>query len=72
MITGVDEWRWDLGMGLSEPVIFTAWNGGEPTNAGQNEDIITIESGGKWNDLPYDLSGNDVFKPNLCFICEYK
>ncbi|MEZ4448920.1 MAG: CotH kinase family protein [Nannocystaceae bacterium] len=46
------------------PVDFTAWNEGEPNNAG-NEDCVNIPAwtGGLWNDLPCDQS-----RPYVCRV----
>ena len=44
-------WQWVTG----EPYSYTSWNGGEPNNAG-NEDYVQFVGGGKWNDLPNNVS----------------
>ena len=44
-------WQWVTG----EPYSYTSWNPGEPNNAG-NEDYIQFVGGGKWNDLPNNVS----------------
>jgi hypothetical protein len=45
------QWRWVTG----ETFSWSNWNGGEPNNAG-NEDYIQFVGGGKWNDLPNNVS----------------
>jgi len=43
-------WRWIT----TEPVVYTNWSGGEPNNAGGNEDWAVINwSGSTWNDWYY-------------------
>lgn len=60
-------WKWVGGSPESGTVFFTApstvntyasWNGGEPNDAGGNEDALQILSGGTglWNDLPHTSS----------------
>lgn len=44
-------WRWVTG----ETYSYSSWNPGEPNNAG-NEDYIQFVGGGKWNDLPNNVS----------------
>jgi hypothetical protein len=44
-------WRWVTG----ETYSYTNWNSGEPNNAG-NEDYVQFVSGGRWNDLPNNVS----------------
>jgi hypothetical protein len=44
-------WRWVTG----ETYSYTSWNPGEPNNAG-NEDYVQFVGGGKWNDLPNNVS----------------
>jgi hypothetical protein len=44
-------WQWVTG----EPYSYTSWNPGEPNNAG-NEDYVQFVGGGKWNDLPNNVS----------------
>ena len=44
-------WRWVTGEAYS----YTSWNPGEPNNAG-NEDYVQFVGGGKWNDLPNNVS----------------
>jgi hypothetical protein len=44
-------WRWVTG----ETYSYTSWNPGEPNNAG-NEDYVQFVGGGKWNDLPNNIS----------------
>ena len=40
---------------------YSAWNGGEPNNAG-GEDFIQFVGGGLWNDLPNAVSLNYVLE----------
>jgi len=44
-------WQWVTGEAYS----YTSWNPGEPNNAG-NEDYVQFVGGGKWNDLPNNVS----------------
>jgi hypothetical protein len=44
-------WKWVTG----ETYSYTNWNSGEPNNAG-NEDYVQFVSGGRWNDLPNNVS----------------
>ena len=44
-------WRWVTGEAYS----YTSWNPGEPNNAG-NEDYVQFVGGGRWNDLPNNVS----------------
>jgi hypothetical protein len=44
-------WQWVTGEAYS----YTSWNSGEPNNAG-NEDYVQFVGGGKWNDLPNNVS----------------
>jgi hypothetical protein len=45
------QWRWVTG----ETYSYSSWNGGEPNNAG-NEDYVQFVGGGRWNDLPNNVS----------------
>jgi hypothetical protein len=40
------DWRWITG----ETWSYTNWNGGEPNNAGGNEDCLTYKENEQWND----------------------
>jgi len=44
-------WQWVTGEAYS----YTSWNPGEPNNAG-NEDYVQFVGGGRWNDLPNNVS----------------
>jgi hypothetical protein len=57
-------WRWVTGEAYS----YTSWNPGEPNNAG-NEDYIQFVGGGKWNDLPNNVSLPYVIE--FDYIVEY-
>jgi len=45
------QWRWVTG----ETYSYSSWNSGEPNNAG-NEDYVQFVGGGRWNDLPNNVS----------------
>ena len=69
-IGGTDEisegdWRWSdgnspfwAGLAGGSPVngAFTSWNGGEPNDAGGNEDYAEMSPTGGWNDLPLGVT----------------
>jgi hypothetical protein len=48
-------WRWVTG----EPWNYTAWNGGEPNNAGGSENHLESYSNGAWNDA--ELAATDAY-----------
>ena len=49
------------------PVTYTNWAGGEPNNAGGNEDCVQIYPDGFWNDLPCGTgNARSVIEVNLC------
>lgn len=45
-----------------QPFSYSNWGGGEPNNAGENEDCIQLWMGNLWNDLNCER--------NLSFICQ--
>lgn len=56
-------YTWRAGPELGQAMTFTAWNGGEPNNAGYGESYLQMYANGKWNDAQ-NYSG-------LSFIVEF-
>ncbi|KAJ8408170.1 hypothetical protein AAFF_G00263980 [Aldrovandia affinis] len=62
-----DSWQWSLvdsGFYSEEATEFRPWLKGQPNNIGSNHHCVSINSDGKWNDLPCDASFS---LPYICY-----
>ena len=63
------DWRWDD----ISPIDFEAWNDGEPNNAGDGEDCVTVQSV-DINNMPEQIHyggwNDDHCNKKYSFVCE--
>jgi HEAT repeat protein len=58
-LTDKDEegtWEWTSG----EDSAYRNWNGGEPNDANDYEDVVVMVQGGEWNDISIDTAGRGI------------
>ena len=64
-----NNWVWEYQLGVTQPITYTPWGGGQPDNfLGRRQDYIILKEGGKYFfDVENSFWANDK---EHCYVCE--